>query len=171
MQSLKITKEWFICLLVLATTYVGANPQHESKGHEHHHQKIEVPTHVNTPQLEMALYPDSLSGYNLHLQSVNYRLEPPENADSKVTSSINGHAHLFINGKKVSRLYGPYTHINGDLLKTGVNNITVTLNSHDHDTWTVKGEPLTATITIDTEQKEGVLNVFSSSPLLKKTKE
>jgi len=49
-----------------------------------------------------------------------------------------GHAHLYIDGKKVTRLYGEWYHIPS--LSPGTHKITVTLNANSHEDLMVKGK-------------------------------
>ena len=175
-QLFAIIPTILFCLIALVFTVNVAKATGEMKGHQH--DLVAIPAKAKQPQLSVKLYPDPLSGYNLHLELVNYRIEPPEKeaaqnqetTDSIENLIIGGHAHLFVNGKKIRRLYSRYTHVPGSLLNEGINNITVTLNSHQHNSWTLDGRPLTSSVTIDTNKSKAVIHEFSSSPITEATK-
>lgn len=59
-----------------------------------------------------------------------------------------GHAHIYVNGEKLNRVYGPYYHIPG--LSPGDHEIRVTLNANSHNPLTLNGEPIEATATVTT---------------------
>lgn len=135
------------------------------------HPPIMMPEGLPEPGLSLALSPDAMSGFNLTLRTTNYKLIPPHLASNKPPLKLEGHAHLYINGVKAQRLYGSYTHIPSTLLIDGINQITVSLNNHYHQTWQLakgvkKGETLTATLIIDTRLPDFIKNHFSISPII-----
>ena len=54
-----------------------------------------------------------------------------------------GHAHIYVDGVKVGRMYGPYYHLPS--LEPGERHIRVTLNANDHSELTFAGKPVEAT--------------------------
>ena len=96
------------------------------------------------PDLNLAFTraPDD-QGVNLHVVSTGFSWAP-EDVDTP-SNPGNGHAHIYINGEKIMRAYGPWTHLPhvapGDI-------VNVTLNTNDHETWAVDGEPIQAQIII-----------------------
>jgi hypothetical protein len=48
-----------------------------------------------------------------------------------------GHAHVFVDDVKISRAFGPYYHL--PRLEPGNHNITVTLNTNEHEEYAVDG--------------------------------
>ncbi|MCL1125683.1 hypothetical protein [Shewanella surugensis] len=135
-------------------------------GDDHLHVKKAVPAGVVVPKLDLQLFVDHKSGYNLHIiyDYDGFELEPPEFLD-KPKGIIEGHAHLFINGKKIQRVYGAYLHLDAKLFKLGINSISVTLNSHQHDTWSVDGKPIVATYFINTQVTPVIQYYFSAFPM------
>ncbi|MEM6862931.1 MAG: hypothetical protein AAF627_19505 [Myxococcota bacterium] len=122
---------------------------------EHDHMPMEVPEGAPIPALSLQVSPDAVSGFNLELQLARYALGPPPTVDSmealmRPTLSdmgfVEGHAHLYVNGEKISRLYGRHAHVPGSLLGPGLNQLTVTINSHGHQTWSVNGRAILATL-------------------------
>mgnify|MGYP000942899799 CR=1 FL=1 len=76
----------------------------------------------------MTVTKDAKMGYNLHVRTTRFRWTP-WNA-SKAHVQGQGHAHLYVDGEKVTRLYGPWYFL-GDLSK-GRHTVKVTLNGNDH---------------------------------------
>jgi len=70
------------------------------------------------------------------------------NFDSVSESHVQGegHAHLFINGTKINRLYGPPYYLNN--FNLGGNTVRITLNSNNHSPYTIDGKMIEKTISI-----------------------
>lgn len=114
----------------------------------HDHIPVEIPVNRIVPQLELALYSDTMDGLNLQLLLRYFHMEPPE-FDKAITHVVRGHAHLYINGKKIQRLYGYFTHLPASLFKSGANLVMVSLNSHDHKAWSFNNKPIFASMVIN----------------------
>ena len=132
---------------------------------EHEHTMIQIPDGVPLPRLSTALSKDAKSGFNVTIQVQNFEMEPPEAADSQ-QAVLEGHAHVYINGEKAYRAYGTHLHLPATLFKPGVNQVMVSLNDHDHNTWTKGSKMVMSTVVIDTESKEFIKHQFSSFALL-----
>lgn len=123
----------------------------------------EFPADRPLPKLAMHLYRDRMSGINLHLGLRNFQIGPPELAlDEGV---VGGHAHLYVNGKKVQRIYGRYLHLPEELFKPGVNLVMVSLNAHDHRVWQRGNRQILASSFVNLGAGKLVLHSFSSSPI------
>ncbi|MCB0879768.1 MAG: hypothetical protein KDC46_12420 [Thermoleophilia bacterium] len=87
-------------------------------------------THEASPKMSVKIYvsKDRKAGYNLHVTTKRFKWAP-WNA-SKNHISGQGHAHLYIDGEKVTRLYGPWYYLG--TLDKGTHTIKVTLNANDH---------------------------------------
>ena len=109
-----------------------------------HGASVMIPAGPKAPTLTMEIKKDPVGGWNLHLRSTNFRFAP-EHASTPYRAG-EGHAHLYVNGKKVARLYGPWFHIGS--LPAGKAVIRVTLNTNDHRGLMVGGKPLAVTRTI-----------------------
>jgi hypothetical protein len=107
----------------------------------HSHQKLEIPAGQPIPSVKLIVRPDAMKGWNLEVQVTNFRFAP-----GRVNTSSNpaeGHAHLFIDGKKITRLYGPWYYLPD--LEPGQHEIKVSLNTNTHETLVSKGQPIEAT--------------------------
>lgn len=125
------------------------------------HPSKPIPQGFPQPRLSLEITEDSMSGYNLELTVDNYVFEIPNGmAQSGV---LAGHAHLFINGKKIQRMYGVKFHLPSSYFVEGVNQITVSLNDHDHGSWLLEdGKEANATLLIDTRREDFVVSHYSS---------
>lgn len=116
------------------------DPMSEGRNHHaHRHGKIEVDPN-NAPGASVRVVKDALSGWNVYLTPRNFRFAPEK--VNQANTANEGHAHLYLNGKKLTRLYGTSFHI--DNMKPGRNVVTVTLNANDHSDLLLAGKPITA---------------------------
>jgi uncharacterized Zn-binding protein involved in type VI secretion len=109
---------------------------------EHDHKKMEVPKGQPIPSVKLIVTPDAKKGWNLEIKTTNFKFAP-EKVNDKSMSTSEGHAHLYINGKKVARLYGNWYYI--ESLPAGENKIMVSLNTNNHADITVNGKTVADT--------------------------
>ncbi len=121
-------------VLSLVSTLAIAEKSH--KHHDHHnHSQLEVSEWAEQPQISIKMHPDDKLGWNLEVITSNFEFAPAQ--VNQAHQKGKGHAHLYIDGEKIGRLYGHWRHISG--LTPGTHTIKVTLNSNDHQDYTVKG--------------------------------
>ena len=129
----------------------GEDPQAdtaESNSHQEHHGRITVlPMGSDSPTLDFVVTKDSSHGWNLHLMTMNFRFSPESVGREPVPGE--GHAHLYVDGEQVARIYGPWFHI--DKLPHGLVDITVTLNANDHSQLVVGDARLSVTKQVQCE--------------------
>ena len=120
--------------------------QAEMTSHDHS-SAVNLPAGADAPGLEIKLTKDPMAGWNLQVIPQNFRFSP-ENAS---TADINGegHAHVYINGTKLGRLYGNWLHI-GELPKGDVE-VKVSLNANSHSALLVDGAPVEASVSLQVE--------------------
>ncbi|OWY66543.1 hypothetical protein B7486_36350 [cyanobacterium TDX16] len=144
-------------LLVLATVgaTILANNAGMTAAHNHdtpsephsrtsadpHHQMMEISAGEPIPSVKLVLHPDTMRGYNLEVQTTNFKFAP-ENVN-KAAKSGEGHAHLYVNDKKITRLYSSWYYL--DNLKPGKYKIRVSLNANNHQVLAHKGKMIEAT--------------------------
>ncbi len=120
-----------------------ASPGH-SGSHHHHHETVMVPENAPVPNLTLELTPDPMRGWNLQIITENFDFAPETvNQDSNVNA---GHAHLYVNGEKMTRLYSNWYHIRE--LPSGEHTITVTLNTNRHEDIMHQGERVQASVAV-----------------------
>jgi len=83
----------------------------------------------------MDLAKDPTGGWNVTLRTTNFAFTPE--AVNQPNTPNTGHAHLFVDGVKLARLYGPHFHMPD--LAPGQHEIVVTLSSNDHSIYRVDG--------------------------------
>jgi len=134
-------------VIILCGLFVGAYfskvayAAHEKLGHsdleahkEMDHGSIDIYNDEIIPEItDVAVLKDPMSGWNIYVQVDNFRFAP-ERA-SQPHRPGEGHAHLYLNGKKVARMYSNWYHI-PELIRDQ-NEIKITLNSNDHRTFTI----------------------------------
>ncbi len=94
----------------------------------------------DAPSLAIRVKPDPMSGHNLYVETDGFAFAP-QNASGDHKPG-EGHAHVYVNGAKIGRLYGPWLHLPN--LPKGEVTVEVTLNANDHRPLAVNGAPITA---------------------------
>jgi hypothetical protein len=107
--------------------------------HEMQHGLLEVPA-VGAPQVAITVEQEPMNGWNVTLSTNNFTFTPQmvngENVDN------TGHAHLYMDGVKIARLYGPHFYI--PLLPVGDHEISVNLSSNDRSYYVIDGNRIAA---------------------------
>ncbi|MGR3620919.1 hypothetical protein [Pseudophaeobacter sp.] len=122
----------------------GAEHHAEVAAHDHS-AMVNVSAGPDAPGLDVAVTKDPMAGWNLRVTPQNFRFAP-ENASTEDRPG-EGHAHVYINGTKLARLYGNWLHLSD--LPTGKVEVKVSLNANSHSMLMVDGTPVEARITID----------------------
>lgn len=121
----------------------AAAPAMDHSAHAHvHGEGVMIEPGATAPQLEIELLPDPVAGWNLHLQTRNFRFAADRAGLEHMPGE--GHAHIYVNGEKVARTYGDWFHL--ETLPTGPVEIEATLTSNDHRSLMVGEVPLSATV-------------------------
>ena len=128
---------------IVAPSDLAGTNTHE--GTPHVHGLVEVDPE-NTPTVAIRAERDALSGWNIFLDVENFTFAP-EMVNQPHAVNI-GHAHLYLNGIKVARLYGTAYHLAN--VPEGQSVITVSLNTNDHSDMALNGTPIEARVVIDT---------------------
>lgn len=152
-----------------------ASAKQEKPAMDHSHMPIELPEHALKIALSISVERDSMSGYNLTIHTQNYHFSPPPvdmtmmdmmSADiDPLTHSAIGHAHLYVNGDKIQRVYGKFVHLPANLFKDGINSISISLNNHGHMYWTIDDKQVIATLFINEQLEKFQTHKFESFPI------
>ncbi len=122
------------------TTVTAPVPVHM---HDHDH-----PIEAESPMsLQAAAHPDTGKVYNIRLIPSGFTFSPQNVNGDHVEGE--GHAHLYIDGEKITRMYGPWLHLPD--LEPGTHTVRVTLNTNDHKAYYWDGEPVEASIVVHVE--------------------
>lgn len=105
--------------------------------HSHaHHGTIDVSGDPAVPWVDLGVHQDAISGMNLEIITENFRFAPEHASTEHVAGE--GHAHLYVDGTKIARLYSRWFHMAE--LAPGSHTIRVTLNANSHEEFTAAGE-------------------------------
>ena len=116
-----------------------------ANGHSHLHDEfVSIPSGPDAPTLDIDLTPDPVAGWNLHVKTSRFEFAPHSASRDHVPGQ--GHAHVYVNGRKIARLYGPWMHLAS--LPDGPATVRVTLSTNDHRALAVDQTPVAASITI-----------------------
>jgi hypothetical protein len=108
-----------------------------------HDTPLEIPV-LDAPTLRIVVMDDPMAGHNLHIMTSNFQFSPQNASLDHVAGE--GHAHVYVDGQKLSRVYGNWMHL--DALPSGEVTIEVTLNSNDHRPLSVAGTNIKASVTL-----------------------
>ncbi|MDT8327641.1 MAG: hypothetical protein RQ750_09710 [Roseovarius sp.] len=117
---------------------------HDHTAHDHaangpdHSRLTDVTGPV--PQIKLSLHPDGPQSRNLHIALTDFTFAPEAVNGPHVPGQ--GHAHIYLNGMKIARAYGPWFQL--DALPPGRHDIRVTLNANDHSQLADQGSPIEA---------------------------
>lgn len=149
-----------VCIIICGL-FIGAHfskiayLEHEKLGHSElaahkdmNHGTLDISKEGIAPKItEFKLLKDPMSGWNINVDVSNFRFAPEQ--ASQPHRQGEGHAHLYINGNKIGRLYSNWFHI-PDFMKDK-NEIKITLNSNDHQTLTIGNQAIEKIIIYETE--------------------
>ena len=115
----------------------------ESAAHEGgHHGPVEAASAMSV-DIEAAI--DPFSGVNVHVDPSGFTFAPEsvnlDNVDGE------GHAHIYVDGVKLSRVYTPWFHLDG--LQPGTYEVEVRLNTNDHSEYVWNGEVVKASTQVE----------------------
>ncbi|MFJ3176727.1 hypothetical protein ACIPJK_39325 [Streptomyces roseus] len=116
------------------------------------HPLRQVPADA-APKLTLKVNKDSASGWNLHLVTKNFTFTPEHAGES--AKAGEGHAHLYMDGKKLARVYSPWFHIPVEAVPEGKHTLSASLTANDHTVWAVTNKIITAEVTITNGASEG----------------
>ncbi len=85
-----------------------------------------------------------MSGWNLQILPTRFAFAPERVNQAHVPGE--GHAHVYVDGKKYARVYGAWVHL--EPLGPGSHQIRVTLNANDHREFTLNGAKVEAVTTV-----------------------
>ena len=111
-----------------------------------HGSMVHGPIESTVPvKVDIATEWDGYGGLHIAIETEGWRWAPEEvNGDN---SPGAGHAHVYVDGEKVGRIYGSYHFLPS--LEPGSHEIRVSLNSNNHSELTWQGNPLEASTTVN----------------------
>lgn len=112
----------------------------------HDHSAIFAMDSANAPAVELQLIPLADGSYNIHVMTRNFVFTPELIDQAPVAGE--GHAHLYIDGVKIARLYGEWYHLPS--LPDAAEVVSVTLYANDHSAFAIDGLPVSAFVEVST---------------------
>jgi hypothetical protein len=110
----------------------------------HAHDTVDVTDQAKRPTVKLRADEDEKGGWNLRLMTTNFTFTPQLVGGNDTIGE--GHAHLWVDGVKLTRLYGPDYYLAA--LEPGDHEVTVTLNTNSHKDYVVDNELVADTITV-----------------------
>ncbi len=104
-------------------------------GEQHDHSKQLNMSGDSAPIVDLSVISLSDGSYNVRVQTLNF-VFTPQNVDQDPVMG-EGHAHLYVDGVKIARLYGEWYHL--DILPDDAEMITVVLYANNHQPLAVDG--------------------------------
>jgi len=139
---------------VLALSACGSTDEAATTTHTH---AADDPTHMHSttdlveavgpdvPGIVLSVTADPVSGFNLHAECTNLTWAAEKAGFDHVDGE--GHAHVYVDGEKVARIYGEWYHLTG--LTPGRHEVKVTLNANTHAAYAVDGVEISDSVVIE----------------------
>lgn len=106
----------------------------------------------NAPQVGVEVTPHSGGGWDVRLTFHHFRCSTSGTRSTAVTG--RGLAHLFVDGRQVTRLRSAGYHLPARLLPHGTHHVTARLYADDGTVWAVHGRPVQSTADITVSDAE-----------------
>lgn len=122
----------------VAATHVHA----DGKSHDHSN-----PLNVESesaPYVDLQIFPLDDGSYNVRVQTLNFTFAPQHVGLDPMAGE--GHAHLYVDGEKVARVYGEWFHLGS--LPEGAEMISVGLYANNHQPLAVDGEEIADVVSL-----------------------
>lgn len=127
--------------------FILGNPSegHDHAGHDdmHHDMSMLTPWEGPAPSLVLNVSDDKGDAKNLFMDITGFTFTPEAVNTPPVTGT--GHVHVYLDGVKYARAYGPWLLVNN---APSGSVIRVTLNANDHTDWGIDGQPIAAEVTV-----------------------
>ena len=127
------------------TIHVPAQP---ATGSDPHSTTIEAPQDMT---VSVEVTPDALSGVNLTINTTGFEFAP-QNVDGQHVQG-EGHAHVYVDGEKIGRVYGPHYYLGH--VEAGERVIRISLNANSHEEYARGDDPLEAIANVTVEPGGG----------------
>ncbi|MFI7010963.1 hypothetical protein [Streptomyces sp. NPDC050145] len=105
------------------------------------------------PSVELEVRPDSSDGWNVRLDVSDFRFTPDSVGGGALPG--RGHAHLYLDDRKIARVYGEWFHLPESAVPKGTHRLTARLYADDHTVWAVDGEPVESSADVTSSGRAG----------------
>jgi len=120
----------------------GPNLEIVSRQMSHGEKLMSVDDWVAKPDLNIEILADPVGGWNLNIITKNFTFDAA--AAGYENMQGHGHAHIYVNGNKLSRAYSDWHHI--PKLPLGRNEVSVSLYANDHSGLSLAGKKITSSV-------------------------
>ena len=106
------------------------------------------------PKASLVIKKDPTGGFNVQVKTTNF-LWRPELASMQHVSG-EGHAHVYLDGRKIMRIYNEWFHLNTYQFSTrsGEQLLSIEFVGNDHSPYTIQGLPVGAEQIVDVPSDE-----------------
>lgn len=106
------------------------------------------------PKATLEIQKDPTGGFNVHVVTTNFRWRP-ELASMRYEPG-EGHAHVYLDGRKLMRIYNEWFHLNTYQFSTkpGEQLLSIEFVGNDHAPYTIQGLPVGAEQIVDVPSDE-----------------
>ena len=101
------------------------------------------------PQATLDIQKDPTGGFNVHVVTTNFVWRPEMASMQHIPGE--GHAHVYLDGRKIMRIYNEWFHLNTFQFSTkpGEQLLSIEFVGNDHAPYTIKGLPVGAQQLVD----------------------
>lgn len=117
----------------------------EPSGDHAHGATDSVAAPEPTPVVDLAITEDPKTGWNVAVELANLTLAPEAEGTDPVDGQ--GHLHLYVDGERITRLYGLNWHL--PALTEGSHEVMVEVSANDHRAYAIDEEPIMAAVAIE----------------------
>lgn len=137
----------FVCLIV-GCIFAVSNPTFlyaHTEGATSVHELAEQ----DSPRAVLDIQKDPTGGFNVQVKSTNFVWRPEMASMQHVPGE--GHAHVYLDGRKIMRIYNEWFHLNTYQFATrsGEQLLSIEFVGNDHSPYTVQGLPIGAEQIVD----------------------
>ena len=106
------------------------------------------------PQASLEIKKDPTGGFNVHVLTNNFVWRPDMASMKHVLGE--GHAHVYLDGRKIMRIYNEWFHLNTYQFatKAGEQLLSIEFVGNDHSPYTIQGLPVGAEQVVDVPSDE-----------------
>lgn len=146
-------KRSLLVSFLISIAITSVNAQEQIKGDHSHshgdHKAIMIFNNQPVPSIDLVVHEDTMKGWNLEIKLDNFEFAPEmANQENEINK---GHAHLYINGEKVTRIYSNWYYL-GEL-PPGENEVKVELTTNSHQGLMYQGQLIADEETIRVKAK------------------
>lgn len=148
--SLKMRKPLFLLMSFILTAYGSSPGNAQTNGAISIHEIVQEAA----PKATLELQKDPTGGFNVQVVTENFIWRPEMASMQHVPGE--GHAHVYLDGRKIMRIYNAWFHLNTYQFSTkaGEQLLSVEFVGNDHAPYTIQGLPVGTEQIVDVPSDE-----------------